>query len=86
MRALTWAGDLMLFGGFVSCLIWTVLTVAVVYVYFVFLPAQYAEKGEQMPVWLQDIGSFEVEADLGKVGEGTLHDRCTCAVLQGFGF
>jgi len=62
-------GDLMLFGGFVSCLIWTVLTVAVVYVYFVFLPAQYVEKGEQMPSWLQDIGSFEVEADLGKVGE-----------------
>ena len=64
------AGDLMLFGGFVSCLIWTVLTVAIIYVYFVFLPSQYTDKGEPLPSWLQDIGSFEVEADVGKVGAG----------------
>lgn len=66
-------GDLMLFGGFVSCLLWFVLSAAVIYLYFVFLPSQYAEKeGEQgkgggAPWWLQDLGSFHVSTDLDTV-------------------
>ena len=62
-------GDLMLFGGFVSCLIWFVLAGAVLFLYFVFLPGQYADKGEAQPVWVQDLGSFEVDTDLDKMGE-----------------
>jgi hypothetical protein len=62
-------GELMLFGGFVSCLLWLVLAVAVLYLYFVFLPSQYveAEAGKQAPSWLQDLGSFEVSTDLDTV-------------------
>ena len=67
--ALGLLGDLMLFGGFVSCLIWLVLAVAVLYLYFVFLPSQYveAEGGKEAPWWLQDLGSFQVSTDLDTV-------------------
>ena len=66
-------GDLMLFGGFVSCLLWFVLSAAVIYLYFVFLPSQYAEKeaekgqGGGAAWWLQDLGSFQVSTDLDTV-------------------
>jgi hypothetical protein len=66
-------GDLMLFGGFVSCLLWFVLSAAVIYLYFVFLPSQYAEKegengkGGGAPWWLQDLGSFQVSTHLDTV-------------------
>jgi len=62
-------GELMLFGGFVSCLIWTVLAVAVLFLYFVFLPSQYKEKGEPIPGWVQDLGAFEVQTDLDAISD-----------------
>ena len=67
LLALGLLGELMLFGGFVACLIWSILAVSVLYLYFVFLPSQYQEDGVVCPFWLQDVGSFEVEADLEKV-------------------
>ena len=45
-----------------------VVSLAALYLYFVYLPSQYnVAEGDKKASWLQDLGSFEVEADVGRV-------------------
>mmetsp|Transcript_69340 Transcript_69340/g.164594 ORF Transcript_69340/g.164594 Transcript_69340/m.164594 type:complete len:412 (-) Transcript_69340:155-1390(-) len=69
------AGDLLIFTGVLGCVVWAVVSALVLYVYLVVLPEQFKDcrdpndpNNGTYPVWLQDAGEFEVEADLGKIG------------------
>mmetsp|Transcript_5522 Transcript_5522/g.8793 ORF Transcript_5522/g.8793 Transcript_5522/m.8793 type:complete len:387 (+) Transcript_5522:85-1245(+) len=74
--ALGLSGDIMLFAGSLACLIWAVLAGSVLWLYFLYLPELYKDckdvndpNNGTYPMWLQDAGEFQVDPDLGKMGE-----------------
>jgi hypothetical protein len=64
--ALALAGDVLMLAGLYGCLAWGVLAAAVLWAYFAYLPES-MKANAYVSFWVQGVGEFRVDADLGKV-------------------
>mmetsp|Transcript_43171 Transcript_43171/g.101928 ORF Transcript_43171/g.101928 Transcript_43171/m.101928 type:complete len:388 (-) Transcript_43171:109-1272(-) len=69
-------GDVMIWGGTLSVIIWLAVTGFSLWLYFSYLPAQFEDQKDPddinnggYPWWLQDAGDFAIETELSKISE-----------------